>query len=762
MVRQGIYTKKVSKFTQFKRGIRRRWNWFKNLPTKKKVLFIGTPILAFLILTPLITYIYYYNDIADQERLMNRNNTGVVLKDRNGETFYSIGRAEHNTLLPLDSISDNVKNALIASEDKDFYKHNGFSVDGILRAVYGTVTSQENYGGGSTLTQQLAKNTLLTADQTFLRKYQELAISIAIEQRYSKDDILDMYLNSAFFGGTTFGIEDAAKVYFNKEAKDLDLAESAMLVGILPAPNAYSPTTGNAEYAKERQTTVLTRMVTNGYITADQKTTALAQELAYAPVEDTNDSEAPHYAEMVLEELYKKYGEEKTIRSGYQVTTTLDLSLQRKLQANISDHMAYVQANGGSNASGVAIDPTSGEIRALVGSADWNNADWGKVNVATTPRQPGSSFKPIYYSDALAKGVITPATIFADVATDFNGYKPQNASRTFSGNISVRNALSRSLNIPSVLVMQKLGIDESLAAAKRLGITTLGESSNYGLSLALGAGEVPLLQMTNAYAAFANQGQQYQTTTLKQVDDKFDKTIYTNTSEKSQEAISAGGAYLISSILSDNTARAPIFGSSLTVPGHTAAVKTGTTDDSRDAWTIGYTPQLAVGVWVGNNNNDTMLNGGSTMAGPIWLDTMKQALDGVQNAEFPVPSTVVQKPVCYGTDSLANTSGPNTFNEYFLASNLPSTTCNVTQAPKAEDTTKNQTPVDTDETQTDTTSGGSGDDSTDTTDPTGGTDTGTDPDTGTGSDGSGDDDTGTGDGTTPGTGTGGTTTPTTP
>jgi penicillin-binding protein 1A len=758
MVRQGRYTKKVTPITKFKRGVRRRINWFKGLSKKQKVLLIGGPILAFLIVTPLLTYIYYYNDIADQERLMNRNNTGIVMKDRSGETFYSFGRAEHRTMVPFADISNTVKQALVASEDKDFYTHSGFSIDGILRAVYGTVTSQEAYGGGSTITQQLAKNTLLTADQTFLRKYQELAISIAIEQRYSKDDILQMYLNSAFFGGTTFGIEDASKVYFNKSPKDLTLAESAMLIGILPAPNAYSPTTGNPVYAKERQTTVLTRMVTNGYITEVEKQSALAETLAYAPAQDTNDGEAPHFAEMVLEELYKKYGEEKVLRSGYQITTTLDLGLQRKLQANVADHMAYIQANGGSNAGGVAIDPTSGEVRALVGSADWNNTDWGKVNMATTARQPGSSFKPIYYSDALAKGVITPATILADVPTDFNGYSPKNASGTFSGNISVRNALSRSLNIPSVLVMQKLGIDESIAAAKRMGITTLGESSQYGLSLALGSAEAPLLEMTNAYAAFANQGQQYNTTIVKEIADKYDSTIF-HATEKSTEAISPGGAYLISSVLSDNNARAPIFGSSLTVAGHTAAVKTGTTDDSRDAWTIGYTPQLAVGVWVGNNNNDVMLNGGSGMAGPIWRNTMRQALDGIANQEFPVPSTVIQKPVCYGTDSLAQAAGSNTFNEYFLASNLPSSTCNATQKSiETEATNKNEDKTDEAEKKTNTdTSSGTGD---------GTPDTNTDTDTGTGTGGTGtgtDTGTGTGGTTTPGTGTGGTTTtPVTP
>lgn len=766
MARQGRYTKRVTKFTQFKRGVRRRWNWFRGLSRAKKALVIGTPILAFLILTPLITYIYYYNDIADQERLMNRNNTGIVLNDRNGQKFFSFGRAEHRALVPLDQISDITEHALVASEDKDFYKHSGFSVSGIARAFFGNIAAQDVTGGGSTITQQLAKNTLLSEEQTFLRKYQELAISIAIEQRYSKDQILDMYLNSAFFGGTTFGIEDAAKTYFGKSAKDLDLAQSAMLIGILPAPNTYSPTKGNATYAKERQTTVLTRMVTNGYITEAEKQVALAEQLTYAPDAATESGEAPHFAEMVLEELYAKYGEEKVLRSGYQVTTTLDLDLERKMQANIADHIAYIQRNGGSNASGVAIDPTSGEVRALVGSADWTNPDWGKVNMVTTARQPGSSFKPIYYSDALAKGVITPATIFADKATDFNGYKPQNASRTYSGDISVRNALSRSLNIPSVLVMQKLGIDESVQAAKNLGIDTLKDSNNYGLSLALGAAEVPLMQMTNAYAAFANQGNQYPTTIIKQINDKYDSTIF-RSNEKAKEAISAGGAYLISSILSDNAARAPIFGSSLTVPGRTAAVKTGTTDDSRDAWTIGYTPQLVVGVWVGNNNNAIMRNGGSGMAGPIWVDTMKQALSGVANTPFPIPSTVIQKAVCYGTESIANTSSSNTFNEYFLASALPTSTCNATKQEQTPAVKQEEQP--TTQTQTDTTSGSSGS--------SGGTDMGTtnNTDTGSGSNsgstngtdnGTGNS-TGTGNGSTgtttpPTTGTGETTTPATP
>ena len=745
MVRQGKYTR-VSPVRRAKRAGRRQWRWWRNLSKKQKILVIALPIVAFLILVPLGTYIYFYNDIADQERLMNRNNTGIVMVDRNGEKFFSFGRAEHRKMVPLTEISGNVKNALIAAEDKDFYKHSGFSIEGILRAVYGTVTSQEAYGGGSTLTQQLAKNTLLSADRSFLRKYQELAVSIAIEQRYSKDQILEMYLNSVFFGGTTFGIEDAAKSYFNKSPKDLTLAESAMLIGILPSPNAYSPTIGNAEYARERQTTVLTRMVTNGYIKDADKQAALAEQLTYAPRETSSEGDAPHFAEMVLEELYKKYGEEKTLRSGYQVQTTLDLNLQRKMKANITDHMKFIQRNGGSNAAGIAIDPTSGGIRALVGSSDWNNADWGKVNVATTPRQPGSSFKPIYYAEALAEGLVTPATILADVPTDFGGYAPKNANRTFSGNISVRNALARSLNIPAVKVMQKVGIETTIETAQRMGITAIQKDKNYGLALALGVAEAPLVQMTNAYAAFANQGQQYPTTIIEKIETKYDDLIF-RSDEKSKQVMSADGSYLISSILSDNNARAPIFGSSLTVPGRTAAVKTGTTDDQKDAWTIGYTPQLAVGIWVGNNDNRAMLNGGSGMAGPIWVKTMRQALEGVPNTQFPMASGIVQKPVCFGSGGLANTGGTNTYNEYFLASALPTEQCTAAQKEpeKPVEKPKEEEPQTEEETPDESESGGSGtgDGS------NGGNNNGTGEGSGNGNSGSGSGNSGSGGGVTP-------------
>ena len=657
-----------------KRGVKKPTliTWFIGLSRKNKILVIAAPIVLFLILVPLVTYLMLANDIDDPERLMNRNNTGIVLEDMNGDVFYSIGKAEHRDQVPLSAISKDMKNALIASEDKDFYKHGGFSITGIFRALFTGV------GGGSTLTQQLVKNTLLSDEHSYLRKYQELFMAIAVENHYTKDEIMDMYLNSVFFGENAFGIEDAAKLYFGVTPDKLDLAQSAMLVGLLPAPNAYSPISGNPDYAKERQTTVLSRMVTNGYITEDQKNAALAQKLTYATEAHSINSDAPHFAEMVINELSKKYGYEKVMRAGYQVKTTLDLKVQRSLSESVAAGMPHIQMMGGTNASGIVIDPVTGEVRALVGSADYNNETWGKVNMVTTARQPGSSFKPIYYAYALANGTITPATILDDKVMDFGGgYVPRDADRNESsrGRATVRQALNWSLNIPSIHVIQKYGLSNSIQAAKNLGIDTIdNEKNDYGLSLALGAAEVPLTEMTRAYAAFANQGQQQNMSIIKQVDDKFGKRIYVSV-PGSKQAITKEGAYLISNILSDNATRARIFGSSLTVPGHTVAVKTGTTNDNKDAWTIGYTPQYVVGVWVGNNDNTAMRSGGSDMAGPIWRATMTKLLAGKPDRQFVQPGSITQRQVCRSNGGLADKAGPNTYVEYFMSGALPTASC---------------------------------------------------------------------------------------
>lgn len=672
MYRQGRYTRKPGPIRSTKRFLKRRYEWWKKLKLWQKIAVIVGPILALLLAIAIGTYVYYYNDIGNKERLLNRNNTGVILLDKNGKAFYTTpgSRVGDRDIVPLGGIADVTEHALLASEDKDFYKHGGFSVAGYARAAVTGV------GGGSTLTQQLAKNTLLNNEHSYLRKFQELTLAMAIEQRYSKDEILDMYLNSVFFGENSFGIEAAAHTYFGKKPSQLTLAESAMLVGVLPAPSAYSPISGDPTLAKERQTTVLSRMVKNGYITEEQKTAALKETLHYKKQTSAINNSAPHFTEMVLNELYKKYGEEKVTRSGFQVKTTLDLKLQDAANKSVDDNIAYIQSQGGSNASLVAIDPKNGGIRALVGSYDYNDAKFGKVNMATTARQPGSSFKPIYYSEALAEGVVTPVTVFNDAKiTDLGDFSPQNADRSYHGKVTVRQALDWSLNIPSVRVMEKLGINESIQAAKDLGITTLDESKNYGLPLALGAAEVPLVEMTSAYSAFANAGEQHAYNSVQSIKDKFDRTIFT-ASDESHRAISEQGSYLISNILSDNATRSRVFGSSLNVQGtdyqtKTVAVKTGTTDDNRDAWTIGYTPEMAVGVWVGNNDNAPMYNGGSGMAGPIWREMM-QIVIGTKNPSFVQPSGITKATVCTEVGTLT---------DVFLSNHVP-TECKKTTVTK--------------------------------------------------------------------------------
>jgi penicillin-binding protein 1A len=662
--------------------------WFRKLSKPKKALVIGIPILAFLILVPAITYAYFANVISDPNRLMNYNNSGVVLLDKNGQEFYSSGTADRGTIVPLNQISDTTQKALLSSEDKNFYKHGGVSITSIAGALIADLTSGNATAyGGSTITQQLAKNTLLSNNQNLLRKYQELTVAIAIENRYSKDDILDLYLNSVYYGEGAFGIGAAAKTYFGTTPANLDLAQSSMLIGLLPAPSAYSPISGNPVYAKERQATVLGRMVDNNVITQAQADAAKAEVLTYAPQADNSINKvAPHFAQMVLDQLYQKYGEDYVTRSGLRVTTTLDLNLQNAANDAVNKQIGFIQKNGGSNASVVAVDPTTGEIRALVGSADFNNPDFGKVNMATSPRQPGSSIKPLYYTEALQRNVITPATILQDVPTDFGGYKPLDADKKFRGDITVRNAISQSLNIPSVEVMQKLGVSNAESAFKRLGLTTLNDNTTYGLSLALGSAEAKLTEMTNAYAAFANSGQQYDLTMITQINDKYQKQVFKQGNQSPTRVMGEGASFLISDILNDEAARAPIFGSSLNTNGYDVAVKTGTTDDARDAWTIGYAKQLVVGVWVGNNNNQPMKNGGSSMAGPIWRSVILAGLKGQKNQPFVAPSNVTRVTVCRSNGLRATGGGTDgTYQEYFIAGSIPAGTCDVPAAPKDSD-----------------------------------------------------------------------------
>ncbi|MEO5499680.1 MAG: PBP1A family penicillin-binding protein [Candidatus Saccharimonadales bacterium] len=685
MARQGKYTRKQNPAQRSQYFFKRNWQNFKAMSRRKKILVIATPIAAFLILTPIITYLALARDISDPERLMNRNNTGVEFVDKNGETFFSSGASKSLKRLQLSEISDFAEKAVISSEDKNFYQHGGISITSLLAALYANVLNRDATAyGGSTLTQQLVKNTLLSTEKSFFRKYQEVAMAVAVDRQYTKDEVLDLYLNSVYYGEGAFGIEEAAKTYFNKSANDLTLAESAMLAGVLPAPGVYSPINGDAEKAKQRQTYVLRRMVEDGKITSVERDAALAQTLTYADVSVTAYDNAPHFAEMVMAELYDKYGEERIKRSGYKVKTTLDLNWQREAESIVSKQIALSTAGGGRNAAMVAIDPKTGYVRALVGSVDYNNPTFGKVNMAIASRQPGSSFKPIYITEAIDQKLFTAATIIEDKATDFGGYKPENYDFKFRGNVTLRSGLAQSLNIPAVKVMEKLGVDEAIDKAREMGLDTIDDKTDYGLSLALGAGEVKPLDMTNAYAAFANAGRQYEPTLIELIESKYGDTIF-KASSNSKRVQSSEASFIMSDILSDNTARAPSFGSRLNIPGRDVAVKTGSTDDNRDAWTIGYTPSLAVGVWVGNNENEVMTSGGSAMAGPIWSKSMKAFLGDSPSENFAQPSSVIKTNACSSSNA--------GYEEFFIKGTEPDKSCNIAPQPTEEQVTSPEAAV---------------------------------------------------------------------
>ena len=429
-------------------------------------------------------------------------------------------------------------------------------------------------------------------------------------------------------------------------------------------------------------------MVEDGFITQKDMDEALAQQLNYNTARE-KAQKAPHFAEMVLKELREKYSEQEIARSGYQVQTTLDGSWQDQAEEIISSQVANLSYANVSNAAMVAIEPGTGKVRVVVGSADWNNEKFGKVNMANTKRQPGSSFKPIYYAKALEQGLVTPATILHDTPTTFGNYSPKNYDKSYRGDISVRRSLANSLNIPSVELLEKFGINDAIKGAKQLGIKSLDENGQYGLSLALGTAEVTLWDMTNAYATFAAQGQYNEPTTIETITDKYDKVIY-KYSPAPTSRISPQAAFLISSILSDNSARSMLFGSSLNI-NRTAAVKTGTTENYRDAWTIGYTPELAVGVWVGNNDATEIKKlGGSTAAAPIWKKAIQTFLNGRPKSEFTVPTGVERISICYGTERKA-IGDSNAFMEYFLTSTVPTATCSTQKDPEPVTTTTTST-----------------------------------------------------------------------
>ncbi|MGE5041674.1 MAG: transglycosylase domain-containing protein [Candidatus Levyibacteriota bacterium] len=601
--------------------------------------------------------------------------------DRHGTLLYSIYTSRNQTFVPLTKIPKNMQNATVAIEDKDFYKHGAIDIRGIMRAAYSTLVKKQTQGG-STITQQLVKTSLLTLDQTIQRKVKEIILSYVVEATHSKSSILEMYLNQVPYGGTAYGVQAASYVYFDKPVWQLSLPEAAFLAGLPEAPSLYSPFGSHPELGMARQHDVLQKMYEQKYISKKQLNDALKTKLTFSKIQDK--ILAPHFVFYVKDLLVGKYGEKMVEQGGLQVTTSLDLDIQNYAQASVSAEIDDLEKYNVTNGAAMVTEPATGEVLAMVGSRDYFDSKHdGNVNVALAHRQPGSSIKPINYATGLAKGY-TAATPFVDEPTCFeNGnlpkYCPVNYDGKFHGVQQMRFALGNSFNIPAVKMLKLNGIDAMIATASAMGISTFGDSSRYGLSLTLGGGEVTMLDMTEAFGVFANGGYKVKLQPILKVTDSSGKVLEQYNPPSSpifgEKVLPPGVSFIMSHMLMDNNARLIEFGgvSPLKIKNYPISVKTGTTNDFRDNWTIGYTSQYVVAVWVGNNNN-TAMNGivsGITGAAPIWHDIMAHMVES-SPPQWPIqPDNVVGRTVCADSGLMPPADGCPTRYEYFIKGTEP-------------------------------------------------------------------------------------------
>lgn len=648
-----------------------------------KKLVLAAFGFSLAIFIAILTWLFWGIPLPSQ--LGNQNTVSTKIFDRNGKLIYEIYADERRTPIKMEEIPEFVKTATIAIEDKDFYKHPGFSITGMTRAAYKTLSGQR-LEGGSTLTQQLVKNSLLSPERTIKRKVQELVLALFVEARYSKDQILEMYLNQIPYGSTAYGIEAASELYFDKNAKDLTLGEAALLAGMPQAPSRYSPFGAFPENAKGRQKTVLQRMVEQGYITQVEADEAHEQEFELAQQEELN---APHFALWIKEQLSERFGEAVVEKGGLRVTTTLDLELQQIAQEAVKDEVEKLANRKVGNGAAIVVKPKTGEILAMVGSKDYFAEDEdGKVNIIFSLRQPGSSIKPLNYVFALQEKKATASTVLADIPTCFTiigqePYCPVNYDGEFHGAIQFRFALGNSYNIPAVRILALNGIVEFTEFAQKLGITTFTDPAAYGLSLTLGGGEVRPYDMAVAYSTLANQGVRVNPISFLKIEDWTGKVLFERETEniEGDRVMDSEPAFVISHILHDNNARSQAFGPSsfLNVRGHPeVSVKTGTTNDLRDNWTAGYTEDAVVVTWVGNNDNSPMSGAISGISGasPIWNRIMRETLDRYEEGghSWPKqPAGVVGATVCANTGYIptGDTADCPTRFEYFLNGTVP-------------------------------------------------------------------------------------------
>ncbi len=666
----------INRFTRRRKNV----NYNKLFYMLSKIAFFG--LIVFIVgFVAALSYIAY--DLPSPEKIVRREGFSTKILDRNGEVLYDIYQDQKRVPVKFEDVPDYLKKATIAIEDKNFYKHEGYDLLGIIRG-FTRIFTRGRAQGGSTLTQQLVKNVLLTSERSILRKIKEFVLSVQIERKYSKDEILLMYLNEAPYGGTSWGVEAASEAYFGKSVKDINLVESAVLAGLPQRPSYYSPYSGNPSAYKSRTNDVLRRMREDGYITTEQEDEAnkMLSDIKFAG--KGGNFKAPHFVQYVENILEEKYGAAFIEQGGYSVTTTLDWKIQEEAQKIVSEEIEKVEKLHITNGAAVVIDPQTGEILAMVGSKDFNAKDYdGQVNVTMSLRQPGSAFKPFTYATAFKK-YFTPSTLIMDVPTEFPGgigqpvYKPINYDGKYRGPIQLRYALANSINIPAVKLLAMVGIKDVLETAYSLGINSLEPTaetmSRVGLSLTLGGGEVRLLELTGAYGAFLNKGYKVEPVSILKIEDNNGKILEENKPEKRKQVLSEEEAFLIADILSDNKARSMIFGenSLLNIVNKQIAVKTGTTNDKRDNWAIGGNPNVVVGTWVGNNDNSPMKEVASGVSGasPIWRRILLKALEGRAGSSFEIPGNIVNKEV----DSVSGYSAHDGFPsrlEYFIRGTEP-------------------------------------------------------------------------------------------
>lgn len=682
-----------SRRRRLRRGTIFNFKKISNLFLWNKILrLILFGLIGLLILTPLL-FLWFARDLPTPGKLVvSKYKDATRIYDRKGILLYSVYQDENRTYVKLDQIPKKLQEATISIEDKDFYKNKGFSPIAYLRVLKNALLGQ-GLAGGSTISQQLVKNVLLSSERSLPRKIKELILAIQVNQTYSKDEILEMYLNNIPYGGTAIGVEAAAQQYFGKNVKDLNLAQSAFLAGLPQSPSLYTPFNGERYYVG-RTKAVLKEMVENKYVTKSEADKALKEIEKYSfSQKDIAAIKAPHFVMYVKEILAEQFGEQMVTQGGLQVTTSLDYEIQKKAEEIVKKEVDALKGYKVSNGAAIVADPKTGEILAMVGSKDYFDKDNdGNFNVATSnTRQPGSSLKPLIYAAALEKGY-TAATLLLDTKTEFQTgdpsnplYTPVNYDGKYRGPVHVRYALGNSLNIPAVKMLAKVGIDNAMQQAYDMGIEnwqpTTENRANVGLSLVLGGRETSLLNETTAFSVLANKGIRQDPVTILKVKDNKGKNLFERKKSQGKKVLSEEAAFIISHILSDNGARASAFGSSsfLNIPGKTVSVKTGTTDEKRDNWTIGYTPSYVVGVWVGNNDNSPMnpaIASGVTGASPIWNKLMKEVLKKKSDEQPKKPDNVISVTVDALTGGLPH-GGEATRSEFFIKGTEPTSESTV-------------------------------------------------------------------------------------